>query len=90
MKITRFALCVIFSLFSLGCAEYNNARPVSTTGIQKATANVKLNSNGRTNEQDNIVKRIELENQPGGTTIHISDSPIRFGDLVQKAETSKE
>jgi hypothetical protein len=25
-----------------------------------------------------------------GTTIHISDSPIRFGDLVQKAETSKE
>jgi prepilin-type N-terminal cleavage/methylation domain-containing protein len=43
----------------------DSVAPVSSTGVQKADANVQLQSSGLTVEQENIKRRIELENAPG-------------------------
>ena len=45
------------------CVETNP--PVSNSGVGMAKATVKTQSNGLTIEQDNIKKRLELENMPG-------------------------
>ena len=41
------------------------SQPQSTTGVKKATANVTIQASGLTIEQENISRRLELENIPG-------------------------
>ena len=58
------AILLTIVLLVMGCIP-KNSEPVSTTGVKKATAMVKTQSNGLTVEQENVKERIEAENVPG-------------------------
>lgn len=57
----RYILLLLLVLSS--CEQRSN--PKSATGVSKAQASVKPQANGLTVEQENIKRRIELENTPG-------------------------
>lgn len=61
----KYLLILIFAFAMMACDGVEPNRPVSTTGVSKATATVTTQANGLTVEQDNIKRRIEMENQPG-------------------------
>ena len=61
-------LAIVGGMSLIGCDELQQATPVSSTGVQKATAEVHADaSTGLTLEQTNVKKRLELENVPGKT-----------------------
>lgn len=45
--------------------ENTSTPPVSRSGVQIAKASVAVQSNGLTQEQENVKKRLEMENKPG-------------------------
>lgn len=61
----KYLFTLIAAMFFFGCDEMETHQPVSTTGVSKATATVVTQANGLTVEQENIKRRIEMENQPG-------------------------
>jgi hypothetical protein len=64
MKIKLSALLVIFLLGACligGCSDISRTR----SGIRTAESNVQVQSSGKTIEQENISRRLELENRPG-------------------------
>lgn len=66
MKKVLSLVALVAMLGFAGCqVPVDNGKPKSTSGVSKATANVKVQSNGLTVEQDNVKKRIEAENTPG-------------------------
>lgn len=56
--------CSLFFMGS-GCDDLNKPMPESSSGVKKTDARVKVQASGLTVEQENIKKRIELENMPG-------------------------
>ena len=54
---------------------------VSTTGVQKATANIQVQASGLTVEQENIKRRLELENMPGAIK-HLYVVSTMTGDVL--------
>jgi len=69
MQKVLVVLCLIFCIFLLfGCpqqASHKTNQPQSTSGVEKATVNLKTDSSGMTVEQQNIAKRLEADNKPG-------------------------
>lgn len=61
-KITAAILIVATALLFAGCVTDDTT---STSGVKKATADVKVQSNGLTVEQNNIKDRFEMDNLPG-------------------------
>ena len=59
INITKALVFVL--LFAMGC----NPEARSSSGISKASVEVKAGSDGLTVEQRNIKKRVELESEPG-------------------------
>lgn len=49
--------------FLTSCMDRNE--PVSASGVKKADANVVTQANGLTIEQENVKRRLEMENAPG-------------------------
>ena len=65
MKRLFYAL-IVFGLSIVCCPNCGGSTPVaSTTGVQKATATVEVNSKGLTVEQENIKSRYAEDNTPG-------------------------
>jgi hypothetical protein len=62
MKKITIATGMILTLLLSGCGDDN---PTSSSGVSKASASIKVGSNGLTAEQGNIKYRTELENMPG-------------------------
>ena len=50
-------------MINTGCADHQSS--VSSAGVQKVEANVTVQANGLSVEQENIKRRIEMENTPG-------------------------
>ena len=63
----KLAVSILACSFLIsGCdAIRERAKPKSTSGVKKATAHVKVGGDGNTNEQRNVLKRLEMDNQPG-------------------------
>jgi len=55
----------LFAIALMGCDENIDLQPKATTGVRKAVAQVTTQSNGLTVEQENVKRRLEMENQPG-------------------------
>ncbi len=53
---------VLVGLLLTGCED---SQPTSTTGVKKATADVRTQASGLTTEQESVKRRIELDNMPG-------------------------
>lgn len=60
----KFLAFFIVGILLIGCVE-EKGTPISTTGVKKVTADVVAQASGLTVEQENIKKRVELENMPG-------------------------
>jgi len=63
MKKLTILTVTISALMLSGCFEEHT--PVSTSGVSKATAKVKVGSDGLSAEQRNIKDRLESDNTPG-------------------------
>lgn len=69
MKKSKWILIVViaivgfFVLTAQSCMD--ESEPVSTSGVQKITAEVEVQASGMTVEQENIKRRLEAENMPG-------------------------
>lgn len=62
----KFMVCMMAGVCCFMCMGVDSCKQqVSTSGVSKATAQVQVQSNGLTVEQDNIKRRLELENRPG-------------------------
>ena len=59
----KWAVLFVVGFLMVGCGEFGEV--VSDTGIKKATAIVRTQSDGLTVEQQNIKARVEGENLPG-------------------------
>ena len=55
--------------------------PAATTGVRKATAQVDVQANGLTIEQDNIKRRLEKDNEPGSVK-HLYVISAYTGDVI--------
>lgn len=51
-------------IFMTACDSYS-APPKSSSGVSQTRTTVKTESNGNTVEQNNVVRRLQLENSPG-------------------------
>ncbi len=59
------SLLALLCLLLCSCDFPESAKPTSASGVAKATATVSVQANGLTVEQENITKRLQLENRPG-------------------------
>ena len=71
---------VVFVLALVGC-DIEERQAKSSGGISKATASVTTQANGLTVEQENIKRRIEMENLPG-TMKHLYVISAMSGDII--------
>lgn len=63
MKTKLLKVCAIaISLTLVSCDEKT---PVSASGVQKTTIKVPTDGSGHTSEQNNVVKRLKRDNDPG-------------------------
>jgi len=61
--IAIIVVLVVVVVKTTGCAE--KAAETSTTGVKKATVKVKTQASGLTIEQENIKRRLQVDNVPG-------------------------
>lgn len=73
-------LTILFALFLVAC-DGHPTEPTATTGVRKATAEVQVQANGLTIEQDNIKRRLEEDNQPGSVK-HLYVISAYSGDVL--------
>ena len=64
-SIIRWVASLVLVGLVLTAQSCPSEPPAATTGVTKATADVAVQSSGLTVEQENVKRRIELENQPG-------------------------
>jgi hypothetical protein len=69
------------TLFLASCQHTTKLDPVSDSGVKKAHAKVETGSDGLTNEQRNIKKRVESDNTPG-SILHLYGVSPFTGDVV--------
>lgn len=77
MMTPRVLLLVACVVPLAGCSE----DPVSSSGVQKAAVAVKTHASGLTVEQENVARRLELENQPGSIK-HLYVISSMSGDVI--------
>ncbi len=75
----RIAMIVV-ALVLAGCVQAESP-PTATTGVRKATAEVKVQSNGLTVEQENIKQRLSEDNKPGSLK-HLYVISAYSGDVL--------
>jgi len=80
-KIITILAVAVISVGLSGCLDSGSKAPKSTTGVTKATAVVKTQASGLTVEQENIKRRIELENTPGAIK-HMYVVSAMSGDVL--------
>ena len=73
-------MTVLLTLLLVAC-DVQPAAPIATTGVRKATAQVEVQANGLTIEQDNIKRRLEEDNQPGSVK-HLYVISAYSGDVL--------
>jgi hypothetical protein len=73
-------LTMLLTLLLVAC-DGHPAAPTATTGVRKATAEVQVQANGLTIEQDNIKRRLEGDNQPGSVK-HLYVISAYSGDVL--------
>ena len=78
MKKILFTTIALCALALTGC---DKPEPVSDSGVVKASATVRAQSNGLTYEQNNVKRRLEDENKPGVIKHMYLISPYT-GDVV--------
>lgn len=64
-KIVVKVMCFLAFCCVVGCKDKVKETPVSMTGVKEALAEVKVGSDGLTNEQRNIKQRLAIENEVG-------------------------
>ncbi len=70
-------------IFTVSCDgnSAKNIAPKSTSGVHKATATVEVNSEGKTLEQENILKRLDNNDDPGEVK-HLYVISAFSGDVI--------
>lgn len=58
-------LCSVFAMMNIACEDDLPLPETARSGVSIATAQVAVQSNGLTQEQENVKRRIEMENKPG-------------------------
>ena len=58
-------MCSVFAMMNVACDDYSEPLETARSGVSIATAHVTVQSNGLTPEQENVKRRIEMENKPG-------------------------
>lgn len=65
-KLFNFALLIaLFMVLTSESGCFNTSEPVSTSGVSKATIKVQTDLNGKTIEQNAIIRRLTEDNKPG-------------------------
>ena len=72
---------LLLSFLVASCGPVPKNTPVSDSGVKKAHAKVVTGTDGLTNEQRNIKKRVEADNLPGGVLHLYAVSPFT-GDII--------
>jgi hypothetical protein len=67
LKLVVISLVALIGVFFILTAQSceDTSVPTSTTGVQKISADVEVQASGMTVEQENIRRRLEMENMPG-------------------------
>lgn len=58
-------MCSVFAMMNVACDDYSEPLETARSGVSIATAQVAVQSSGRTTEQENVKNRLEMENKPG-------------------------
>ena len=80
MKKVLFVLAIAIGFAS--CDIDPNPQQKSDSGVKKASTQVQTDINGRTIEQENIIKRLERDNKPGSIK-HLYIISAYTGDVLQ-------
>lgn len=74
---------LLFSLFVTLCSVSCNidTPPISSSGVAKTTTKVATDLNGHTTEQNNIIQRYAVDNQPGSIK-HLYIISVYSGDVI--------
>lgn len=81
MKNLKFLSIAIIAVLFTACGEITTTPNLPKTGVEEVTADVPLQSNGRTVEQDNIVNRLKADNMPGSIK-HLYLISAYSGDVI--------
>lgn len=86
LGLLMLTLCFCFLTAETGC---DGPHTTSETGINKASANVKTQADGLTVEQNNVKRRLEMENAPGKIMFLYGSSPYTGKLLFQSVVKGK-
>lgn len=81
MKKLTFILVALTTLALASC-DIDRPQQKSDSGVKKATTKVQTDMNGRTVEQENIIKRLERDNKVGSIK-HLYIISAYTGDVLQ-------
>lgn len=73
---------VALTTLALASCDMERTQQKSDSGVQKATIKVETDMNGRTTEQENIIKRLERDNKVGSIK-HLYIISAYTGDVLQ-------
>ena len=65
MKMKQFLITVMAAILLTGCPNASEKKPISDTGVKKATASIDVGSDGLTVEQRNVRDRLQMDNSIG-------------------------
>ena len=82
MRKLTFIWVALTTLALASCGDMENRQQKSDSGVQKATTKVQTDMNGRTVEQENIIKRLERDNKVGSIK-HLYIISAYTGDVLQ-------
>jgi hypothetical protein len=78
----KLALILVTAFTIVSCGDYEPRQQKSDSGVKKATTKVETDMNGRTIEQENIIKRLERDNKVGSIK-HLYIISAYTGDVLQ-------
>lgn len=76
------SLIVLLTVTFTSCDVPPTPQQESDSGVKKASTQVKTDMNGRTIEQENIIKRLQRDNEPGSIK-HLYIISSYTGDVLQ-------
>jgi len=76
-----FFLCLQTGFTVAGCRDDGDRKPHSASGVRKLTTKVATNENGHTVEQENIARRLAMDNTPGAIK-HLYVQSAMTGDVL--------
>lgn len=89
MKNFIITALLITASFLVSSCDFDGPEPISASEIKKATVQVKTDPNGNSVEQLNIIKRLEVDNQPGSVKHLYIISPLSGEVLLYSAVVGK-